>query len=825
MTKRLVFISALLSAPLVSAGAQSSCLRVPSSSSASWPSPLDRQVVVGDGPVSIQVAIERAGAAARVHFTYQADLLPRDRTVCAGTARVQLGDALTQWLDGSRLKPVIAGTDRVVLALVRPAMTAEPAAAALATAQLAPVVVVEQPVSGAPTENATISRSVVVSDQLEATGSPTVAQALSGAVPGLWMWSTTPTAIGGGMASLRGASSFGANYPKVYVDGIEVANPVFLAQLATDQVAHVEVIRGPQGAALYGAGAIGGVINITTRVAAGLRDGRRVWLRSTAGIAESRYSPLGAFVQDHALGAQFGDAARSLGLGLSTSTIGAFIPGAFSRQVQASLGAAFTGSTSRLQLTARVVGQRAGNAASPLLPDILPVMSVAPGSNGNGNGSTTSTGPTASAPPVADSAAAQDVTQYTVGGTWTVQAERWTHALVAGVDGYRLDNVALVPGMLRTPGDSALLAASGGADRLSARWSAVTQLGDERRIASRVAIGADHSALRDASLGSAGDRSLGALAPVWRSTSGASAHADVSLGRVVTLAGGLRLERNAGFTILSGVAALPSLGAAVRRQVGPAAITLRTAYGKAISPARAALRPTPWGGRAPAILSLEPEEQAGIEYGADVSVGSRVSAHITRYDQRATNLVQPVAAMSSASGRLVYQWQNVGAITNTGWEVESRVTLGALALDGALGLTDSRVQRVASGYSGDLRAGDRVLQVPTRTVSLTASWLGRGWSGSGAIARASDWVNYDWLALSGDLSRTPSSMPGGDALRSYWRRYRGVTRLRAAFTREITASLGAVFAGENLLNVQTGEPDNVTIVPGRTLRAGLRARF
>jgi iron complex outermembrane receptor protein len=31
--------------------------------------------------------------------------------------------------------------------------------------------------------------------------------------------------------------------------------------------------------------------------------------------------------------------------------------------------------------------------------------------------------------------------------------------------------------------------------------------------------------------------------------------------------------------------------------------------------------------------------------------------------------------------------------------------------------------------------------------------------------------------------------------------------------------------GENLLNEQRGEPDNVTVLPGRTLSAGLRLRF
>ncbi|NUR35196.1 MAG: hypothetical protein HOQ17_07970 [Gemmatimonadaceae bacterium] len=32
-------------------------------------------------------------------------------------------------------------------------------------------------------------------------------------------------------------------------------------------------------------------------------------------------------------------------------------------------------------------------------------------------------------------------------------------------------------------------------------------------------------------------------------------------------------------------------------------------------------------------------------------------------------------------------------------------------------------------------------------------------------------------------------------------------------------------SGENLLNRQLGEPDNVTVVPGRTINLGLRTAF
>jgi iron complex outermembrane receptor protein len=44
-------------------------------------------------------------------------------------------------------------------------------------------------------------------------------------------------------------------------------------------------------------------------------------------------------------------------------------------------------------------------------------------------------------------------------------------------------------------------------------------------------------------------------------------------------------------------------------------------------------------------------------------------------------------------------------------------------------------------------------------------------------------------------------------------------------TRELRGDLSLQLVGENLLDVQTGEPDNATILPGRLVSIGVRARF
>ena len=54
-------------------------------------------------------------------------------------------------------------------------------------------------------------------------------------------------------------------HPKVYLDGVQLANPLLLTRFQPNAIDRIEVIRGPQGAALYGADAVGGVVNFIMR--------------------------------------------------------------------------------------------------------------------------------------------------------------------------------------------------------------------------------------------------------------------------------------------------------------------------------------------------------------------------------------------------------------------------------------------------------------------------------------------------------------------------------------------------------------------------------
>ncbi len=132
--------------------------------------------------------------------------------------------------------------------------------------ELSPVVVTATR-SEQPLEAATASVTVISGKELEEKQFTTVGDALRQIV-GV---DVVQTGGPGGLTSLflRGANS---QHTLVLVDGIQVNNPTTggfdFADLTTDNIERIEIIRGPQST-LYGSDAIGGVINIITKMGRG----------------------------------------------------------------------------------------------------------------------------------------------------------------------------------------------------------------------------------------------------------------------------------------------------------------------------------------------------------------------------------------------------------------------------------------------------------------------------------------------------------------------------------------------------------------------------
>ncbi|TMJ45614.1 MAG: TonB-dependent receptor, partial [Alphaproteobacteria bacterium] len=111
------------------------------------------------------------------------------------------------------------------------------------------------------------SITVISEEEIQRKQERTLPDALKD-VPGL---NVVQTGGPGGVTSvfIRGANS---NQTKVFIDGIDATNPATgtfnFEHILTWDIERVEVVRGPQSG-LYGADAIGGVINIITKKGSG----------------------------------------------------------------------------------------------------------------------------------------------------------------------------------------------------------------------------------------------------------------------------------------------------------------------------------------------------------------------------------------------------------------------------------------------------------------------------------------------------------------------------------------------------------------------------
>ena len=799
-----------------------------------WTAPLDTRFSLHAHDVSLREALDRLSAVSGVRLAYSADFLPVDRRVCVAADQQPVGAILATLLRGSPVQAtVVAG--RVVLSPTLASLTSVSTTGA-GVSVLDRVVVTGNTIA-APRRSLVIGMEVIDGEQLRRQAQGSLSELLDAAVPGVWSWTQGPSSLVSQYGGIRGASSFGSSAPKIYVDGVESANPLLVSQLNPDVVERIEVIRGPQGAALYGSDAISGVINVLTRHDGSTGAAPLVQLRSMAGATSSAYATGLVPTHEQRLTLRAGTNVKSAGLAVTYGQTGALFPSSESTQLAATGDARIVSARETFTMSARLFDKSAGTGRNPLIP-IAPAFAPQP-VDGRAPAASVSSDPS------------QAVRQYTLSSAAAFATEgRWTHTLLAGIDGYRLDNVADATNPVPSPLDSALRAAQGNGDRVTLRASSVAHFGDEGLPQATLTVGVEQSVLRQAGTvmyrvpGGAGDRYFTAvdrLVETWNHNTGVLSQVSTSIADALFMTAGVRVERNDAFSGSNRYPLLPMLGIAAVRHIGEAEVKWRAAYGKGIRPPQTPARSASSGYSANAysmngvLPALDPEVQSGYETGAELYFGRAFSLQLTRFDQRVTGLVQNVSVAIDTllrngvtQRRIRYELQNVGEITNTGWELQGSTTHGPFTLSSAVSSVDSRVRTLATGYLGDLRPGDRMLAVPAHTLSATATYQGASWFAALGATRANDWINYDRVSLATwYIARSPNPLrePTSTRLRTYWRSYDGQTHLRLTGSRDLARGVSLLVIGENLIGGQLGEPDNVSIRPGRTVTAGLRASF
>jgi outer membrane receptor protein involved in Fe transport len=212
---------------------------------------------------------------------------------------------------------------------------------------------------------------------------------------------------------------------------------------------------------------------------------------------------------------------------------------------------------------------------------------------------------------------------------------------------------------------------------------------------------------------------------------------------------------------------------------------------------------------------LGPERQSGWDAGADVYFGTRGSLGLTYYDQTVKDLIDAVNPTASA---FTLQWQNVGRIKNSGWELEGQLAWGLVRLGGTFSIANSTVRSLSPTYSGAYQIGDRVNGVSRYSggVSLTITPTPRT-TVTGGLTHVGAWRSSDVIALFGVFF---DGQPFRGSARDYWIRYPAFTKINVGVTQVLTSQLSAFARVENVGNVLAVERDNLTTPMGRVSLLG-----
>jgi outer membrane receptor protein involved in Fe transport len=421
----------------------------------------------------------------------------------------------------------------------------------------------------------------------------------------------------------------------------------------------------------------------------------------------------------------------------------------------------------------------------------------------------------------------QRIENETYGGSLDFQPTSWwRQTLVVGIDRHA---GAIPPQREPATVADALLGAtrervSKSSLRYSTSFSAVSSTSGS---GGTLTLGVENARLLRERLGLQVDiqgvgRGLAALYADEVNNRGVFGQLKLSFARTLFVTGGLRGEDNDTFGERYGTAWSPMIGGAFTRDVGPSTMKFRLAYGKGIrAPAPSMRRQiSTFAFRQLANPNLEPETQSGVEGGVELYLGDRASIALTRYNQFAEGLIQQVVPERDTGDEdsPAIQYQNVGRIQNSGWELEGTGRLGSLRADLTFSVTDSRVRALSPNYTGHLSVGDRVPEVPSSSglASLTFErWrtqltLGASYIGS--------WRGYDWKRFYEQLGASDAT----PTLGAYLTRYKALTKPYVSLTQDVWKGVDWFVRVDNLTNVQRNERDNVQITPGRTATLGVR---
>lgn len=717
--------------------------------------PTHASLEVRDVPlVEALLRLRREGG---VPIAWRGDQLPTGHRVTLSRRDTPVAELLAEVLAGTGLRVERAASGNLLVLPTEGTWhgSSERAGMALASgiAELDQLIVTGSATGPAPGREQPTAVTAVGEADLRESPHRRLADQVRAFLPGAVSWDRggagPPPSLGG----VRGVASFISRAPKVYIDGIEAASPELFTLLDGRAVTGLELVHGPQGAALYGPDALNGVMQVVT---------------DHGTSAPARMVPRGALV---AGGLDRADAGRE--------NWGEAAVGAAGRTGGGSVS--LLGSRTRLGgdpvALADVWRAHAGGelawgavkvrASGWLAQHEAPLERLTP---------TTGSFATRVVPEREERGAALTV-RHRLSDHLTQSLTAGAHRVAGGREPFRSP---ILPPTLP------LGATNETARRLTLRWAGTAAVG-----ATELSVGAEvgDRDLRRSARQADGSADLSALSNEALTTRGAFAQVRTRW-RGLVVSGGGRVDRVSSVGVAAESPSAFTVGAAWTLPVGLSTVRLRGAWGRATRPPEPGMSQAQSGGQLvqQANPALRSERQSGVELGAEWHAVGGGWLRATWFDQQARDLLQQVDLRRPVGTARTTQFQNVGEIGNRGVELDGGWQWGAIAVAGRWHQVRSRIERLSPTYTGEFAVGDAPLEVPSSTGSAALRYsrggarveLGATWIGP--------WTGFDWVLV----SRVEQGLaPDRDSQRDFWLDYAGVVRPMLGVSVPLVGALSA----------------------------------
>jgi len=696
--------------------------------------------------------------------------------------------------------------------------------------------------------------TVITAKELEERGITRIDQLFRGDVPGLFVRRTGSLSASGGGTGYpgavdvwsRGTANLGgsADGIKTYVDGIELADKTRLALIDPTSIERIEILTGPQASAIYGSGAINGVMQIFTKRGLSSRPQLTADLRSA--WTQNNFNTALAPTHRAELSASGVEGRRSYNVGSSWGYVGSWSPSVKEQTLSGFGGERITMGPFTVDANLRVYqDQNATNARDDGQRGLA----------GEGKGLT---GYVGGAAPLQYRGTSTD---RAMGGSVAYPMTTWwSHTVLVGLDQFTGVGQQFSKGY-GTPADSAQFLIRTTNRGLTASYNTTLQLPITALAKLVLTLGVDESH-------TSSNRVFGQYVGAYAATSqwlynqdqahehGGFLQSQVGVWDAVFFTYGLRAVYNPNIGADQNPNWEPHYGVAYALDIAGITAKVRASYGTATRPPAAGLKDgvkdsyfIPYVGTDVFYFSnpnLLPESQRGGEGGLELYFGTRGSLQVTRFNQTVDNLiinavvdsVDMLPAVRTALGcapwqcpLLQSQFLNIGSVRNQGWQGVGTLNVGVFTATGTYSWTKSRMIGITPKYRGQwpqFAVGVPFNWTPEHTYAVGLAYARGGTRVAYNLQGQGAWRDhaYDFFYRTG-IGNTRSQMyrPRMQVPNPfYYMRsgyYLGDVNVSQRFTRQIEGLIQI----NNLHNSYLSENNPLVPQAGRTTGLGLRVRF